>query len=435
MLTRQKILLALFLAGVIPALAFAQTFSGRLTSSFYAFERSDTTNLTSTHTRGYQAFQFDFGYENMAFHTFGQLDNDFSTRLAGDAKVRMYNFYLEWKNIAKRAEIKLGRQPVFAGAGVGTIDGAQLKFRLARWLRVKGFGGSLLPANQRFKLIENRGDNYMVGGQAVIAPNADFNLGLSYFNKHQLRAGYYTLRADSRPDSLGSIFTLFVEPSNRAFEFASLDVSWNVKRTSFYGRSDYDLLGDQFTRAEISMRSEVSAQLVLNGGYTFRSPRLPWNSIFSAFNVEDNHEVEGGWYYRYKPSLRFFGNAAGIFYSGDESLRFTLGSECNYGALSFVHRSGYAGNLNGLNASLFYPLCDGKVLPSAQLSWASYKLDAGMSNREALFSGAAGLLIRPWKVLTIDSQLQYLHNRFYSNDIRFLARLQYWFFTKVGASS
>jgi hypothetical protein len=424
-----KILLALLLAVALPSLLRAQTFSGRLTSAFYAYERSDTVNVTSTHARGYQAFQLNFGSENIAVHTYGQFDNDFSTQLAGDAKVRMYNLYLEWKNRTRRAEIKLGRQPVFAGAGVGTIDGAQLKWRAAPWLRLKAFGGGLLPADQELKIVDDLDKNYMAGGQAVIEPTADLNIGLSYSNKHQLRSGYSTQRADS----IGNVLALYVEPTDRAYEYTSLDASWNVKRTSFYGRTDYDMLDDQFTRAEISMRSEVSPKVLLTGSYTFRSPRLPWNSIFSAFNVEDNQEVEGGLYYWYKFAWRFYGNLAGIFYSGDESIRFTVGSECNYGVLSFVHRSGYAGNLNGVNASLYYPLQQGKITPSALLSWASYKLEANAAS-QSLFSGAAGLLVRPWNILTIDSQLQYLHNRFYSNDVRFLVRLQYWFFTKAGAS-
>jgi hypothetical protein len=429
MLTRLQIRLALLLMAAIPALALAQTFSGRLTSAFYTFERSDSTGLTSTHGRGYQAFQFDYGTENVVFHTFGQLDNDFSTRLAGDGKVRMYNFHLELKNIFKRADLKLGRQPIFAGVATSTVDGAQIKVRAAKWLRLKGFGGGSLPADQRFKLVDDFSKNYMAGGQAILAPNADWNISLSYFNKRQQRESYFAQRADS----IGNVLTLFVEPSNRAFEFASLDASWNVKRTSFYGRSDYDLLGDQFTRAELSVRSEVSANVVLNGAYTFRSPRLPWNSIFSAFDVENNQEVEGGIYYRRNRAWRFYGNAAGIFYSGDESLRLTVGGECNYGGLNYVRRSGYAGDLNGANASLYYPLQQGRILPSAQLSWASYKLEANAGDRQDLFAGAAGLLVRPRNVLTIDSQLQYLHNPFYSNDVRFLVRLQYWFFAKTGA--
>ncbi|MDZ7292129.1 MAG: hypothetical protein ONB44_19825 [candidate division KSB1 bacterium] len=428
MLLRLKLGLALLVTATAPSLVLAQTFSGRLTSSFYAFERSETANLTSSHARGYQSFQFDYGTNNLIFHTFGQLDNDFNTRLAGDAKVRMYNFHLAWKNIARRAEIRLGRQPIFAGVAAGTIDGAQVKVRVTNWLRLKSFGGSLMPTNQRLKIIEDSGKNYMAGGQALIAPKSNLNISLSYFNKHQQRPGYEAERADS----IGNVFTLFVEPSDRAYEYASVDASWEVKRTSLYGRSDYDLLGDQLTRAEFSVRSEVSSNLVLSGNYIFRSPRLPWNSIFSAFNVEDNHEVEGGIYYRYKPSLRFYGNLAGIFYSGDNSRRLTLGFDLNHAGLSFVRRCGYAGDLNGINASFYYPLRQGTVMPSAQLSWASYKLDTNETSRQSLFSGAAGLLVRPWEVLTIDSQLQYLHNRFYSNDVRFLVRLQYWFFTKLG---
>jgi hypothetical protein len=428
MMIRRKLLTTLLAIVAIPCALLAQTFSGRVTSSFYAFERSDSINVTSGHARGYQAFQFDLGTSNVVFRTYGQLDNDFNTRLAGDGKVRMYNLYLEWKNIAQRAEIKVGRQPIFGGVAVGTVDGAQIKVKAARWLRLKGFGGGLLPTDQRLQLIDDFDKNYMLGGQAVLTPNSDLNISLSYFNKRQLRPGYNARRADS----IGNVFTLFVEPSNRAFELASIDASWNVKRTSLYGRTDYDLLGDQLTRAEASIRSEASAKLVLNGSYTFRSPRLPWNSIFAAFNVEDNHEVEGGFYYRYKPWLRLYGNAAGIFYSNDESLRFTLGWDCNYGGLNYVHRSGYAGRLDGVNASVYYPLRQGRVMPSAQLSWASYKLDSEASDRQSLFSGAAGLLVRPWNVLTIDGQLQFLHNRYYSNDVRFLLRLQYWFFSKLG---
>lgn len=410
----------------------AQSFSGRLTSSFYAFERSDSTNITSNHARGYLAYQFAFGTENLALKAYGQLDNDFSTQLAGDGKARMYNLYLDWKNIAQRAEIRVGRQSIFGGVAVGTIDGAQVKVRASRWLRLKAFGGGLMPADQQVKLTDDYDQNYMVGGQAVFVPNADLNIGLSYFNKRQLRPGYEAQRADS----VGNVFTQFVAPSDRAFELASIDASWTVKqKTSLYGRGDYDFYGDQLTRAEVSARSEISPRLTLNGSYTFRSPRLPWNSIFAAFNVENNHEVEGGVYYRYKPALRFFGNLAGIFYSDDQSLRFTVGADLNYSSFSYVRRSGYAGDLDGLNASIYYPLRQGQIMPSAQISWASYKLESTQSNRETLFSGAAGLLVRPWNILTIDGQLQVLHNRYYSNDVRLLLRVQYWFFRKFGASS
>jgi hypothetical protein len=279
--------------------------------------------------------------------------------------------------------------------------------------------------------VDDLDKNYMAGGQIYYSPNADAHLSLSYYNKLQQRSGYNALRADS----IGNVFTQFIEPSNQAYEFTSLDASWNVKSTSFYGRTDYDVNGSELSRFELSLRNETSRNVTLSGSYTFRSPRLPWNSIFAAFDVENNHEVEGGIYYRYKPSLRFYGNAAGIFYSEDNSLRLTVGADCNYGGVNLVHRSGYAGDLNGVNASVYYPLRGDKIMPSAQLSWASYKLDADQGESESLFSGAAGVMIRPWNVLTIDSQVQYLHNLFYKNDMRLVMRLQYWFFEKMGTSN
>ena len=421
---RQLIFLALV---TMPCALSAQSFSGRLTSSFYAYERSDSIGATSGHARGYQAFQIDLRNPNLLFRTYGQLDTDFSTELAGDGRVRMYNLYFEWKNIAQRGELRLGRQPIFGGAGSGTVDGAQLKVRVAKWLRLKAYGGGLLPLHQRAKLTDDFGENYMAGGQATFSPNSDLNLSVSYFDKHQQREGFEALRADS----VGNIFTQFISPEDRAFRFASVDASWQFNRgSSLYGRSDYDWHGSQITRGELAIRSELSSKIFVSGNYIFRSPRLPWNSIFSVFNIEDNHEIEGGLTYRHRPNLRFYGNVAEILYSDDESLRFTLGADCNHGSLHFVRRSGYAGELNGVNAAFYYPLHAGTCLPSLQVSWASYKLDADADESQDLFSGAAGLLVRPWQEITFDGQLQFLNNRFYSNDVRFLLRVQYWFFNR-----
>ncbi|MGH7495278.1 MAG: hypothetical protein ACREOO_23155 [bacterium] len=431
-MTRLRNICLLLLSLALPSMSNAQTLSGRLTSSLYAFQRSDSINIESSSARGYQAYQIDFSTKNILVRSYGQFDTDFSTPLAGDGKARMYNLYLEWKNIAQRVDVQFGRQPVFGGVAVGTIDGAQIKVRAAPWLRLKAFGGGLLPADQRVKVIDDFDQNYMAGGQAVWTPKTDLNLSLSFFDKRQLRPGYDAQRADS----VGNVFTLYVEPTDRASRLGSLDASWFVNaKTSLYARSDYDFHAEELARGDLSVRAEISPEMILTGNYIYRSPRLPWNSIFSAFNVEDNHEVEGGFYYQYRPSLRLYGNAAAIFYSGDESLRLTVGTELKYGGVSYVHRGGYAGNLDGLNASFYYPTRRNQFMPSVQLSWATYKLDGDAPERESLFSGAAGLLVRPMKKLTLDGQFQLLHNRYYKNDVRFMFRLQYWFFTKLSAAS
>jgi hypothetical protein len=420
------------LTGFVPSSISGQTFSGRLTSSFYVYERSDSTDVASTYARGYQAFQFYLAQGNVSLNSYGQIDGDFSSPLAGDAKFRLYNLYLEWKNIGGRGAVKVGRQPIFAGVAVGTVDGAEIKVQAARWLRIKVFAGGLLPPHQDVDLIDNLDQNYMAGGQLAFVPVADARINLSYLNKRQRREGFTTQRSDS----VGNVFDYFIHPSDRALQLTSVDAVWDVlSNTSLNGRGDYDLYGNQLTRAEIAVRSTVSPKFTLNGGYTYRSPRLPWNSIFSVFNIQDNHELEGTVYYRHNPSLRFYGEAAGIFYTSDESYRGTLGVETDHLNANYVHRGGYAGNLDGLNASFYYSMRKGSLMPMAQLSWASYKTDSDQSNRESLFSGVARLTVRPKREFTFDGEIQLINNPYYSSDVRFLFRFQYWFFKKFGAGS
>ena len=412
--------------------AWAQTFSGRAITSFYTYQRSDTVDVSSQQSRGYQGFQFDLRQKNITLSTYGQVDYDFSSPLEGDPKLRLFNLYLQWRQIFKVAELKLGRMPVFAGVGVGTIDGAQLKIRLGKWGNVKAFGGGLLPPHQKLEVIDNLDDNYMAGGQLRIFPARGLNFSLSYLNKRQSRASYYAERADS----IGNVLTQFVEPSSNAFEFAALDASWLVTPvTSLYARGDYDFNGKKLTRMEFSIRSTVSTRVTLNGAYAYRSPRLPWNSIFSVFNTDDNHEIQLGLYYRLRPGMQFFGNGAYIIYPDDSSLRFSLGFNVPIGSFSFVHRSGYAGDLQGLNLYLYRTLQQGKLTPKLQLSWASYKLTSEASSRETLLSAAAGVLYRLANRWSLDGEVQLLNNRYYEYDTRFLFRLQYRFFTRFGSQN
>jgi len=409
--------------------SWAQTFSGRTITSFYAYQRSDTVDVSSQQSRGYQGFQLNLRQKNLTLSTYGQVDYDFSTPLENDPKLRLFNLYLQWRQIARVAELKLGRMPVFAGVGVGTIDGAQLKIRLGKWGHVKAFGGGLLPPNQKLKVIDNLSDNYMAGGQFRVFPLHGLNVSLSYFNKRQQRASYYAERADS----IGNVLKQFVEPSSNAFEFAALDASWLVTPvTSLYARGDYDFNGKKLTRVEFSFRTTVSTRLTLNGAYAYRSPRLPWNSIFSVFNTEENHEFEFGLFYRYRPGVQFFGNGAYIAYPDDSSLRLSLGLNVPIGSMSFVHRSGYAGDLQGLNLYLYRALQQGKLIPKLQFSWASYKLTSEASSRETLLSAAAGMRYRLANRWALDGEIQVLNNRYYSYDTRLLFRLQYRFFTRFG---
>jgi hypothetical protein len=420
--------IAPLLAAITPAAA--QTVSGRLTTSVYVYERSDSAHASSDQAHLYQGLLFSLKQSALTLHAYGQVDGDVSNSLAGDGKFRMFQLYLDWQP-AGTAQIKIGRQAVFAGAGVGTVDGVGARVRPLPWLGVKAFAGGLVPANQRFAIADDLSSHHAWGGQIQLTPDPSLRGSLSYARKRQDRATYSTVRSDS----LGNLFTQEIDGSDRAYELASADVGWSLTpRTDLYGRADLDVYSLEPSRAEVSARSNVTPRIVLTGAYTFRSPRMPWNSIFAVFNTEDNHEIEGDVSYRVLPLLRVYAEAGGILYSGDQSFRSTLGVDMGYAGLSWLHRSGFGGDLEGLNASLYRPLEHGRITPNLQISWASYRAEPGSGNQSSLFSGAAGVLVEPVKGISVDSEVQVLHNPHYDDDVRFLFRLQYWFFKKLGGT-
>lgn len=316
---------------------------------------------------------------------------------------------------------------MFAGAASGTIDGARVDVRPAPWVRLRGFAGGLPPAEHELALTDELDHNWMIGGQLAVRPGADSRIALAYVAKRRQRPGFDALRADS----LGNVFTQFVEPDDRELEIASLDAAWTVAHTTLRGRGDYDHLGQRLTRAELTARADVGPRWTLDGGYTYRSPRLPWSSIFSVFNVDENHEIEGGAGFRLLPDLRLHGNGAVILYTGEDSWRATVGVDTRLGGASWVRRGGYAGELDGLNVFVQHALSD-RITPLAQLSWARYRTDGDGGDRETVFSGAAGVTVRPRPDLSADGQVQFLRNPRYENDVRFLLRLQYRFFGRAG---
>ncbi len=408
-------------------IAAAQSFSGRVTSSFYAYERADSIDQTSLHARGYQGFQFDYRTKNVLVHMFGQINSDFNTTLTGDGVLRMYNVYLQWRNIANRIDLKLGRQPVFGGINSGTFDGLQVRATIKKWLKLRAFGGGLLPASQEMKLTDDIDQNFLLGGQLSYLPGDELQINASYNLKRQNRPGYNTRRADE----YGTVYTTFIEPRQQEYQLVSLDGYWTAKKDiTLYTRHDFDLNHKNLTRSEINFNARLNEKFSLTGSYLFRSPLLPTNSIFSVFNIANNSEVEGGVNYRLNTTTSFYLNSAAIFYQSDQSLRMTVGMVRGNNSVQYFLRRGYAGVMDGVNLSSYYPMMDGKILPNLLVSWAKYKIDATDAESVNLFSGGLGITYKPRRSVSISSQFFLLHNKYYNNDYRFVVRLQYWFFVR-----
>lgn len=436
--------LALVLCGTFIALpASAQMFSGRLTTSVYAWERFDSVGSSQMYLRGFQNAQMSLAHGDLSLHTFVQGTTNFASSFGDVGRFRVFNLYLTWANIGKAVDLHLGRQAVYAGVGVGSIDGLVARARLAdNMVTVTGFAGATVDPSFT-GLRKNLHDNYHLGAQVVTTAIPDARLGISYAKRLEERDPYWTIRA--RDSSFAGV-PFYVSYDAEAEEYVSADVNYTLSGiASFYGRYDHDMLNSRTSRAQGGVRVQPTDNLWITADVVHRVPRVSYNSIFSAFVSNATNEIEGGVEYAINPLARVFGRLAYVSYNDnssstaalqaqsvavstidDKSMRWTIGFNNGYGVVSYSGSSGFAGELQSVNIQGTYPLFDRMVIPTAGVSYASYRLSADDVQNDA-FSVMLGAIVRPVKTFSFDVQGQWLTNRVLSRDLRVQLKLMYWF--------
>jgi hypothetical protein len=414
-------LLGLFLC-LIVSQASAQLFQLRLVSSAYGWQRHDTVGQSSTHLFGYQTVQLTLAEENLSLHTYMQGFNDFSGPLKNKGTLRFYNLYVRYADILNMLDVSFGRQMIFAGVGNGTIDGGMLSARFFdSRLKLIGYYGALPVANGQLKMVDDQAHNNMVGAQVIGMPTSYSKLSLSYVRKLIKPETYWMTRA---LDSLGAIHSVEISPRAESEQYLSGDVSVDYSIVSAYARTDADLYLEKISRVQLFTRIKVMDPLALTGEYLHREPRLSYNSIFWVFTYSAISEYDLGAEYTIYKDWQVFGKFGNISYGNGNSNRFTLGGNMKYASASFSWNTGKGGELTSVSANAGYPLYDNQLTPTLMAAYTSYKLSETAPQSNALSIGA-GAVYRPFPLLSLDLQIQWLRNNVYNNDMRLFLRASY----------
>ena len=418
----KKWLLLPLLMSTASTAAFGQLFQARLVSSAYVWERQDTVGQSSNHFFGHQTIQFSLAGKDISLHTYVQGFNDLAGPVKYDPQFRLYNFYVKASNIYDAVNISVGRQTVFAGVGVGSIDGGLVSARL--WdsnIRLIGYYGILPPPRQKVELIGDKTNNFMTGGQVIVNALDEAQLSLSYMRKNIQPDAYTAIRRDS----LFNPYFIEIRPTASAEEFFSGDLNVEYGNiVSGYARYDYDVNFEKTSRAQLFTRVKVLDELGITGEYIYREPRLSFNSIFSVFTFNTLNEYEVGVEYAWMKPWQAFLKYGSISYGDEESQRITLGVSGAHGSLSLTRNLGYAGELRAASLSAGYPLFERTLMPNLLVSYAQYKLSEHASLESAL-SIAPGVVYRPFPTLSLDAQVQWIQNNIYKNDVRLFLRASY----------
>lgn len=403
----------------------AQNINGRITSSVYAFERASSLTEQDMFLRGYETLVLNINQDNYSLRTRMNFETNFGNDLYSDPRFRLYNLFFEARKLFDVATVKLGRQPIFNQVASGLFDGANVKVDVSDFT-LQGYFGGNVPAYQEAKVTEDWNSNRIYGGKIAYSGLDDFNFGLSYVDKNFTPIEYEAQRLDVNFNPI----TVLIQQASNQYKYGSATASY-MGLLDLNAVVNYDFNFMKLSKAEFSGRYEAIENLGLNLYYNYRAPQIRYNSIFAVFDFGNTQEIEAGVDYKISKAFSVIGKFGNVEYKDDNSQRFTLGLNSEYGSLSYRQTLGYAGELSSLSFYTGRTFLDGLLTPSIGLAYTNYKLTADADESNDIISLLAGVNVRPWRTLSFDLQGQFSDNKIYKNDLRLFFKINYWFNTNL----
>lgn len=422
----KKLFFAIGLVLLAQNFVLPQTINGRLTSSVYSFERFSIPGVSNNYLRAYELINLNFNRDNFTLKTYFNLESDITKDLKTDPRFRVYNFYIEARNVSDIISFRLGRQPIINSVVGGLFDGIYTQISKGD-LKFNAYYGGNVPPYQKFETTDDWENDFIIGGQISTTALKNFKIDLGYVNKNFKPQEYNAIRLD---EDLNPITVLIRNKSNQ-YQFAYAQVAYEL--TNYFSvdtRYDYDINFEKTSKVELYGNFNQIKNLNLNLYYNYREPKVRYNSIFSIFDYGNTQEVEAGGDYTIDENFTISAKYGYVKFKDDNSQRATAGISTKYGTLSYRKSMGYAGELDALSAYSAHTFLNGLLTPSIGISYTTYKVSKD-SEKNNLINVLAGFNLRPFRSLSFDAQGQFMNNKIYKNDYRFLFKVNYWFNTNL----
>jgi hypothetical protein len=272
---------------LLPALCFATNFGGDWGTTLYLYrDRIDTLQSLTNF------------YENLNIHAININGSDISVFANANAtnafsdpsrkEIEINHFYLDWRNIENKIDLRIGRQRNFEGVEPVYFDGLSLHAHLTPNITLSAYGGPKVPSRFSSTAIETNKDSALVdiGARAQAAFGKTF-MGLSF---HQDQQYHTTTDRDVGVDlsqSVGKLLfcrgdytysTLENKPDNYEL-FVQLKPLEKLKVTgTFYGDNSKPDTMDIFAtrifkdyyQASFAAAFGLSPQTMVSAGYVQR---------------------------------------------------------------------------------------------------------------------------------------------------------------------
>jgi len=401
---KQKVVLVLILSLAIFKLGQAVELKSNITTYFNSYQTQDLyTEEKTSFLRAYQSFQFDLnqiGTKNLSFHTYFRSTTDFNHKNSTDPSTRVYNAYIDWKNIKKILDLKLGRQFLYVGVGNGTMDGFRFDLKPRYKVQLTGYVGFQLPEDQWTK-VDSWNKSHIFGGE----------LATTYLRNTRLAVSYVKKERGTGPEQ----------------HLVGVNLTHQHCNLTFFSQFYYDLVykkAQNFTLRGDSLG--LVKGLYLSAEYQYRRPSIYSNSIFSVFKQETYSILRFNGAYQLVKNFKFSSEYDLTLYESGNSTRFRFGIEYSYIGLGMYLRRGYGGESNGVYGKLIYTL-NKKFAFSASADYGRYKIDEEQESKDDVFALASRVEWEPVRNLRFAIELQDVRNKIQSYDLRLQGKASYRF--------
>jgi hypothetical protein len=402
---KQKVVLFLVLSLVIFKLGRTVELKSNISTYFNSYQTEDLyTEEKTSYLRAYQSFQFDLnqiGTKNLSFHTYFRSTTDFSHKNSTDPSTRIYNAYIDWKNIKKVLDLKLGRQFLYVGVGNGTMDGLRFDLKPRKYkVQLTGYVGFQLPEYQWTK-VDSWNKSHIFGGELATTYLKNTRLALSYVRK---------MRGTGPEQHL-----------------IGTNVTHQHRQLTFFSQFYYDLVNKK--AQNFTLRGDglgLFKKLCLSAEYQYRRPSIYSNSIFSVFKQDTYSILRFDGVYQPVKNFKFSSEYDLTLYESGNSSRFRLGFEYAYVALGMYLRRGYGGESNGVYGRLVYTLHKNFAF-SASADYGRYKIEEEQESKDDVFALASRVEWDAARNLKFAIELQDVRNNVKSYDLRLQGKASYRF--------
>ncbi len=371
---------------------------------FNSYQTRDLyTEGKTSYFRAYQSFRFDLsqiGTKTISFHTYFRSTTDFLHKNSTDPSTKVYNVYLDWKDIKKILDLRLGRQYLYVGVGNGTMDGLRFDFKPEQKLQLTGYVGFQLP-KKRSTDIDTWEKSHIFGGELATTYLKDTRLAISYVQKERDR---------------------WIEE-----HLIGLSASHYHKKFDFFSQFYYNLIykkAQNFTLRGTG--SELFGKLYISLEYQYRRPSIYSNSIFSVFKQEPYSLYRFTGTYQPIKNFRFISEYDFTKYKKVNSSRVRFGIEYSFIALGLNFRRGYGGESNGVYGKIIYTFNKNFVF-SVSADYGKYKIEEEQESKDETFAISSRVEWEPLRNFQLALEVQNVRNKIKNYDLRLQGKASYRF--------